>query len=87
MCNQPIPTKNVYELQALCNEAVIAEQHEATIAAALALPEAERMRLWFLLGKQFDTELDFTPVYPESEWPVDVATTGTTIWPPPRGRA
>lgn len=30
-----------------------ADQHEATIAAALALPEAERYRLWQLLDEQF----------------------------------
>jgi hypothetical protein len=85
MCDQT--TTNICnQLAAQANELRIVEQHEATIAAALALPEAERYRLWFLLGKQFDTELDFTPVYPESEWPADV-TTGTTIWPSPRGRA
>ena len=75
--------KIVCALQAQANELRIAEQHEATIAAALALPEAERYRLWFLLGKQFDTELDFAPVYPESDWP---QLEGTTAWPSPRGR-
>lgn len=29
------------------------QQREATIAAALALPEAERYRLWRLLDEQF----------------------------------
>lgn len=85
MCTQQ--TTNICnQLAAQANELRIAEQRESTIAAALALPEAERYRLWFLLGKQFDTEMDFAPVYPESEWPADV-TTGTTIWPSPRGRA
>ena len=85
MCDQT--TTNICnQLAAQANVLRVAEQHEATIAAALALPEAERYRLWFLLGKQFDTEMDFAPVYPESEWPADV-TTGTTIWPSPRGRA
>jgi len=53
MRKQQIPTRNVDELQALCNEAVMAEQREAAIAAALALPEAERYRLWLALGKEF----------------------------------
>ena len=32
-----------------------AEQHEATIQAALALPEAERYRLFLALSEQFDS--------------------------------
>lgn len=82
MCDQTT-TKICDNLAAQANELRIVEQHEATIAAALALPEAERLKLWFLLGKQFDTELDFTPVYPESDWP---QLEGTTAWPSPRGR-
>jgi hypothetical protein len=31
----------------------MAEQREATIAAALALPDAEKRRLWQLLNEEF----------------------------------
>ena len=53
------------------------QQREATIAAALAALEAERYRLWFLLGKQLDSEfaMELAPVYPESEWPQPEGTT------------
>jgi len=56
MRKQQIPTRNVYELQALCNEAAMAEQREATITAALALPEAERYKLFVALSEQFDSD-------------------------------
>jgi len=52
MCT-PQTTELVYALQAQANELDKAEQREATIAAALALPEAERYRLWRLLDEQF----------------------------------
>lgn len=74
MCTQQT-TEICNQLAAQAIELAMAEQREATIAAALALPEADRYRLWFLLGKQFDTEFDFTPVYPESEWPQPEGTT------------
>ncbi len=52
MCT-PQTTELVYALQAQANELDKAEQREATIAAALALPEAARYRLWRLLDEQF----------------------------------
>ncbi len=68
MCDQT--TTNICnQLAAQANELRIAEQHEATIAAALALPEAERMRLWVELGKEFAPpaynakELDRNAIY------------------------
>lgn len=52
MCDQT--TTNICnQLAAQANVLRVAEQHEVTIAAALALPEAERMRLWMELGKEF----------------------------------
>ena len=88
MCDDTT-TKLCDNLAAQAIELAMAEQREATIQAALALPEADRKRLRRLLDEQFAPELefDFAPVYPESEWPADVTTTGTTIWPSPRGRA
>ena len=41
-------------LAAQAIELAMAEQREATITAALALPEPERYRLWVELGKEFN---------------------------------
>lgn len=51
MCTQQT-TEIVYDLQAQANEDMIIQQREATIAAALALPEADRKRLRQLLNEQ-----------------------------------
>jgi hypothetical protein len=52
MCDQT--TTNICnQLAAQANELRIAEQHQTTIDAAMALPEAERYRLWIELGKEF----------------------------------
>lgn len=52
MCDQAT-TKLCNQLAAQAIELAMAEQREATIAAALALPEPERYRLWVELGKEF----------------------------------
>jgi hypothetical protein len=52
MCDQT--TTNICnQLAAQANELRIAEQREATIAAAMALPEQERYRLWVALSREF----------------------------------
>ena len=52
MCDQT--TTNICnQLAAQANELRIAEQREAAIAAALALPEAERLWLWMVLDEEF----------------------------------
>ena len=56
MCDQT--TTNICnQLAAQANELRIVEQHEATIAAALALPEADRYRLWKLLDEQSERRI------------------------------
>ena len=52
MCDQQT-TEICDNLAAQANELRIAEQHEATIVAALALPLSHRLRLWLDLGAQF----------------------------------
>jgi len=52
MCDQT--TTNICnQLAAQAIELAMAEQREATITAALALPEADKYRLWRLLDEQF----------------------------------
>ena len=64
MCDDTT-TKLCNNLAAQAIELAMAEQREATIAAALALPEAERYRLWMELGKEF------APVRSDSGWIVE----------------
>lgn len=49
MCQSRVEDKYIYYLQGLANEAVMAEQRQATIDKALALPLDDQVKLWLQL--------------------------------------
>ncbi len=49
MYQSRVEDKYIYYLQGLANEAVMAEQRQATIDKALALPLDDQVKLWLLL--------------------------------------